>query len=894
MERRIFLKYTGSVAMGTLLLNQIKAANIVNGISQNELIYDLQDGWVDNWLLAGPQLIPIADASYKWVPALRPPIMLQFHRDEPLVEAPFVEGANFKVEDANLSWRYYSCQDDHLVDLADWYGNSRFVRVWAYVEIGSPENREVGMQLFSNGPSDIWMNGSHILRTESFDYANPICHEFPASLQVGKNTFLVRQEMPVSLNTAMSLALRVTNEGGDGLKVHIPVQTVDFKRRQGLEDAFLMVYATQDIYTREEELRLALPQLAQDMGLVTVDVMDGKIKKKSLNWNTGQQPKELSLGKIGELPTGGYRVVLSGADNHSEISLRVLEQVWHGAPQSGKSYETRRLEVLKVVASHAGEALDPKAKTPVNMWNGAVLHGEIAKMELGNWKDVHTSTLISFIEGVSLVEDGCDFRMLDLMGMQIRYGKKTQFPAEVGAALRKCALGFRYWIDEPGQTSANYLTENHRFAFHASEILAGQLYPNDIFTNNGKSGDWHKQHGEQLALEWIYKRGQYGFEEWDANGYLCADVVLLTHLADLSQDPKVKAMARAVTDKIFLSVAINSFKGCFGSTHGRTAVDYVKDARNEPMAGLAYIGWGIGILEHADSAAAIAFAHYEVPEVIQSIALDQPEAMWGRERTGLDPIIEKRGVPPVDKVTFKTPDFMLASAQSWRPGESGYQQHIWQATLASDAAVFVTHPACISENGNRRPNFWMGNQTLPRVSQWKDSLIAIYRPRPNDWLQWSHAYFPTFAFDEWKLEGDWAFARVGKGYLALRTQNGLRLIERGNSAMRELRSTGSDNVWLCQMGRYALDGNFASFQAKVRSLKVEFGKLCVKWENLRGEQLAFGWEEPLLLDGKEQPIENFPHFDTPYARAQWPAEKIEVRHNGESYLLDFEKNNDNH
>lgn len=881
------MKLGGTTTVGLLLLNPFAKAGTIGVEETNGLIYDLQDGWVDNWLLAGPQLTPIADARYKWEPALRGPIMQWFRQTEPLVSKPFVEGATFTVNDAALAWRYYACPDDHLVDLAAWYGNSRFVRVWAYVEIVSPDDRKIDAHLFANGPSDVWLNGNHAVRTETFDYVDPMRKEFSVALKAGANAFLVRQEMPASLNTAMSLALRVV-QGAEGLRVRIPVEASDTEGRQALETAFLKVSASQDIYTNSEEVRLLLPQLPKPAGKVSVDVRQGNSVGRKASWDTSQKPTKLVLGKAGELTEGSYRVVLSGADNQRELSLRILKQPWHSTPPKGTTYERRRKEVLEATALQAKDPLDPKAKTPVNMWNSGPLRGELAKMELGRWKGLHSSTLVAFIEGVAKVEDGSDFRMLDLLGMQIRYGKRPEFPAEVTEAMKKCALGFRYWADEPGQTSANYFTENHRLAFHASEVLAGQLYSNEIFSNNGKTGDWHRQHGEQLALEWLYKRGQYGFEEWDANGYLAADIVLLTHLADLAQNPQLKSMAKAVTDKIFLGLAVNSFKGSFGSTHGRTGVDYVKDSRNEPIAPLAYLGWGLGIVNsHVDETVAVACANYRVPAVIQSIALHQPAALWSRERTGLDPAVEKRGAPPVDKVTYKTPDFMLASAQSWRPGEAGYQHHIWQATLGPDAPLFVTHPACISENGNRRPNFWMGNQTLPRVAQWKDALVALHQPRAADWLQWSHAYFPTFAFDEYKIDGTWAFARVGNGYAALTAANGLALIEKGTSAFRELRSTGGDNVWICQMGSKTTDGDFAAFQSNVKRLPVAFEKLSVKWTTLRGQQMQFGWTEPLLLDGNEQPISNFPHFDTPYAQAAWPAKSIEVKHKGEKLVLDF-------
>ena len=88
--------------------------------------------------------------------------------------------------------------------------------------------------------------------------------------------------------------------------------------------------------------------------------------------------------------------------------------------------------------------------------------------------------------------------------------------------------------------------------------------------------------------------------------------------------------------------------------------------------------------------------------------------MWNRERHGgvLDPAVDYfRGSWEVNKVTYKTRDYMLSSAQDYRPGGRGNMQHIWQATLGPDAVVFVTHPPFLAESGS--PNFWVGNLVLP-------------------------------------------------------------------------------------------------------------------------------------------------------------------------------------
>jgi len=45
--------------------------------------------------------------------------------------------------------------------------------------------------------------------------------------------------------------------------------------------------------------------------------------------------------------------------------------------------------------------------------------------------------------------------------------------------------------------------------------------------------------------------------------------------------------------------------------------------------------------------------------------------------------------------TFKTPDYMLSTAQDHRRGFGGDQHHIWQATLGPNAVCFTTHPGRI-------------------------------------------------------------------------------------------------------------------------------------------------------------------------------------------------------
>jgi hypothetical protein len=115
--------------------------------------------------------------------------------------------------------------------------------------------------------------------------------------------------------------------------------------------------------------------------------------------------------------------------------------------------------------------------------------------------------------------------------------------------------------------------------------------------------------------------------------------------------------------------------------------------------------------------------------------------------------------------TYRTPDYMLSCALDYRKGAPGYQQHIWQATLGNKALVYTNHPG--GKNLRWSPNYWAGNEILPRAAQSKNVVICIYNTPANQKNDFSHAYFPVKAFDEVHISGSWIFGRKKDGYVAL-------------------------------------------------------------------------------------------------------------------------------
>ena len=373
-----------------------------------------------------------------------------------------------------------------------------------------------------------------------------------------------------------------------------------------------------------------------------------------------------------------------------------------------------------------------------------------------------------------------------------------------------------------------------------------------------------------------------GFQEWDSNCTFSDVLLALSHLVDLAESVQVRELAAVVMDKMLFSMAVNSYQGVFGSTHGQTDALAIKGGQMEPTSGIMRLMWGMGVWnEHIRGLVGLASSGYELPQIVEAIAHDTTREVWSKEQSA-----------GINKVTYRTADYMLSSAQDYRPSEKGYQQHIWQATLGPDAVVFDTHPPCMSENGARRPNFWRGNYVLPRVAQFKDVLVAVHSSptggESSAWLDFTHAYFPVYAFDEYSVDEDWAFVRVGGGYLALTAACGMKLVTRGPSAYRELRSHGQDNVWLCMMGRQETDGSFQDFQDAVRALDVDLREQGVRCATLRGDTISFGREGPLLVNGVEQSLSGFKLYDNPYCVTEVGAPQIDIGYGEYIMRLHFE------
>jgi hypothetical protein len=833
-------------------------------MSDRYIEYTLHDGYIDNWLVAGPQ-----DAS---IPAPeegtdRAEFARRFYRRISEIHEQPVELGTFQSGEAELAWRYVKCLDDHYVDLSAFYPTWHYLRSWAYAQVMSPTDQDAILVLTANGPADVWVDRRHIHRQEGPQLQEPRSSSVHCVLHEGLNEVLVRFEAAAARACSYAMALRLVDLPTDELVVRLPTWHTNTVGRQRLERVYQEVHLEQDVITPDETPYVRWDDELEDTDNIDFWLQDWREHIQVAGSLETQPGARRSLGyRQLILEEGPHRIALT-PPNH--VILRdgiryqeyrpfyVLETTYADAPYG--TYDERRKEALQYASRREGD-----------------LYGDIATLSLGQWPSRTSRAIEEAIDKIARREDGSVSCMVGLLGMVYRYLDSRYFTAELKSVLEQCVLGFKYWHDEPGADAMCYAAESHSILFHTCETLAGQRFPARVFANTGQTGHWHREKGERLALDWLHSRGTRGFSEWDSNCSFDQDLLALSHLHDLAENETVRELAAVVMDKLLFTMAVNSFKGTFGSTHGCTNAPMIRGGQLEATSGISRLLFGLGVWnEHIGGLVALACSQYELPPILPAIAADSSE-LWQAEQH-----------PGVNKVTYRTADYMLCSAQDHRPGEKGDQQHIWQATLGPDAVVFATHPPCVSETDARRPNFWRGNTILPRVAQWKDVLIAIHNLPDDDWMGFTHAYWPVYAFDEQAVEDGWAFARVGDGYLALTAAQGLSLVTRGPSAYRELRSYGQHNTWFCHLGRAETDGSFADFCRSVRALDVSLDGLAVTCRTLRGQALSFAWEGPLLVEGEAQPLSGFRHYDGPFCSADPGDPQIDINYAGYTLQLDF-------
>ena len=512
---------------------------------------------------------------------------------------------------------------------------------------------------------------------------------------------------------------------------------------------------------------------------------------------------------------------------------------------------------------------------------------EVARYALGQFEQIDVEIISRTCQFIAARNDCADFVIQGILRLMYWERLQEHLGPEINALMKDTILGFKYWVDEPGDTVMYMGSENHRLLFHVAEWMAGMLFPTEEFTNSRQNGLFHYQKAYVYITEWLRQRGRYGYDEWHSNSYLPVCIAPLVNVYDFSVHEgqyKLRQMAQAALDQVFFYLAADTYQGFWGTTHGRSYGIYVKYADFDGTAPCCWLLYGTGALTTGTSGMApvcLGSSAYKPPELLNKIAHDRSAVVEARQRQG----ILRGSARNANFVVYRTPDYLLSGLQDHRKGEFESSTHIAQVTLANKALIFWSCPQTTGEGSGLRPDYWSGHTTLPRVIQNKNVLALTWRLSQFAWM--SHCWLEPARFDDVRLEGNWAFARAGEGFVGIYSQHGLQWGEYGQYAGRELQCTARQNTWLVECGRQVDWGSFDAFTHALQAAKIEEIDHAIYYHSPSIGEFITGWDVKPSVNGIPLQMHAYPLYDSPWAHGGFGEGTLTIHYEGDEYEIWF-------
>ena len=651
---------------------------------------------------------------------------------------------------------------------------SRYGRVWLQSDAAQP----VSLLLATAGGVRVWLDGKPVTAFEPFTRNRVQSHAFTMDMPAGSAVLTVRFEDLHERDT--NFGFRLSLQQGADLRAGIQaaeVSAADVARALNVLDGL----RTDAVIYRSDKVR------------VTSDNLDDQ--PVTLRWHggSGQLSKQSPVFEV-TAPAGCPVITFCTDQGPMRLSRNLGTTVLTGLGRiDGADFAQRRRQFLQVANC------------------GDDIAGVLAALDTGAFGPGHHAALLDALDYVERRKDCADFRMMSLVWIWDRHAEAL--PDDLRDRLRSAILGFRYWMDEPGNDVMWFWSENHVLCFHIAQFLAGQMFPEQVFPNSGLTGRKQCALGAERLHWWFDAIDAHGLAEWNSAAYYPINYRALAALVAVSTDAALTARARDLLDRISAMVALHTCGGVPAGSQGRI---YEKELLAGPMTELGAVAalllGGPHVPGRDAAAVMLALSGYAPPAGLRRLAYPADGTTLRAQYA--------QGLNPGQLSLWKTAAVQLSSVQDHMPGSDGHQQHVVDLQFAADpmARIWVNHPGDLRTWGTKRPSYWAGNARMPRVAQHGRTALLHFTPQPQD-IAFSHLFLPVDRLDEVQISAQWMFLRCGQGYGAVFASTPLRAVQNGLYAGHEWRQFGPHQGWAVIAGDQAQDGSFDAFQAMCHGLR---------------------------------------------------------------------------
>lgn len=723
-------------------------------------------GYVRHWAVTGPKRTLYTGPGGSDEELRREAVETAIGRPprEPVLGSPSPLG---------LPWRFYRPGQNTFVECSEFYFQPTVLDYYAVTELDVPDAVSVQTRLWAVGRADLWVNDTYVCRHDVLGYMRSGSMPVKLPLKQGRNRVCVRLQAFGVRDTRMLFGLQVLEDVKMTVRLPGPVSLTE---RLVQADRWLLgVKATGS--------NLVAKQAAPEH--VTVRGPSGPTRA----WPAGERRISADDFQV--------TVAVSAAGQTLERLLELPANQPASTMPTGSLDEHQRAYLEQLAADRSDKATSRASRV-------------LANRLLKRRSDANKRIVNDIANGIACRKDCSDFTLAILLRLYA-LGLATD---EESAIIKQTALGFRYWEDEPGTDAMWMRSENHSLLFHGCQLIAGRLFPNELFTNSGRTGAEQASIGADRCRAWLDKRERAGFSEYFSSTYMPITVGAMMNLVDFSGDPDISRRAAALVDRIFADLATHALRGVTIAPQGRVYRNVLYPQNSGTQA---LLSWATAAAPSSHSCWATFLASsatYQPPQQLDQL-MREPVTSLTRQ-AGVEIALDKNAA------------YLLTSLQipasfsgGLQPGRRGYQQHVWQASLARDCHVFVNHPGASFDQSKARPGYWYGNGTLPRLAQRGGTLMGIFDIPDEHPVGFTHAHWPSDAFEQQQVTEHWAFGATGQGVIALWCSEPLTL-QNDVLSDRELRAYARRVAWLCVCGNMHDRGGFDGFKRACMALAPSF------------------------------------------------------------------------